>query len=90
MHSRGDYYSLPLPDLFSIIGGTLRSKRSDNQHVNIVASESLTQHFPPEAQLLPRVSFELIQVPTQIRVGVRVAMCKIHDIVLMLELHAES
>ena len=90
MHSRCYHNSFPLPDLFSIISGTLRSKRSDNQHVNIVASESLTENFSPKAQLLPRVSLQLIQVPTQIRVGVRVTMCKIDDIVLMLELHAES
>ena len=90
MHSRSNHYALPLPDLFSIIGGTLGSKGSDNQHVNIVAGESLAQHFPPEAQLLPRVSLKSIQVPTQIRVGIRVAVGKIHDIVFMLELHAES
>ena len=90
MDPRGDHNALPLPDLFSIIGGTLRSKGSDNQHVDIVASESLAQHFPPEAQLLPRVSLQPIQVPTQIRVGVRVAVCKIHDIVLMLELYTKS
>jgi hypothetical protein len=60
MHSRGDHHSFPLTDLFSIIGGTLRSKGSDNQHVNIVTSESLAQNFPSKAQLFPWVSLELI------------------------------
>ena len=89
MHSRGDDHALPLFDLFGAVD-PLRSEARHNQHVNVVTCQCLAQSLATESQSFARVSLKSLEIALQVRVSIRIAVCKVHVIVFMLKLDAKS
>lgn len=64
-------------------------KISNREHVARVAGERLAEHLALEAEFVPRVQVDFVQVAHDVRVGVRVAVGQVDGVVVAVELDAK-
>lgn len=66
------------------------TKRSNRQHINLIPSVTLAQHFSSKPIFSQLVIFQVAEISLQVSIGVWVAVRKVHGVFIMVKLHSKG